>query len=220
MDAAPQRISVWDWPVRVSHWLFALLIPLAWWTAEEHMFEWHLRIGIAMLALLLFRLIWGLVGSSTARFANFIKGPGAVLRYVRGERQARAGHSPLGALSVAALLLAMLVQVGLGLFATDEDGISSGPLNHLIGFDAGETVTDLHETNFNILLALIALHIAAILYYLLFKRRNLVRPMVRGWDEPPEPVEGMQPAGAGRAVLALLAALAITWWIYLGAPLG
>jgi len=213
------RIAIWDWAVRICHWLFVLLIPLAWWTAEQHMFDWHLRIGILLLTLLLFRLIWGLIGSSTARFSGFLKGPGAVLSYVRGDWPKHVGHNPLGGWSVAALLLAMLLQVGLGLFATDEDGIASGPLNHLLSYEAGETVTELHELNFNLLLGLIVIHVGAILYYALVKKDDLVRPMVSGVRQFEEAIEPMRPASRLRLILAAAAASAITWWIATGAPL-
>ena len=213
------RVAIWDWPVRICHWLFVLLIPLAWWTAEEHMFDWHLRIGMLMLLLLVFRLIWGLIGSSTARFSNFLKGPGAVMSYLRGTWDKRVGHNPLGALSVVALLGAMLLQVGLGLFATDEDGLSSGPLNHHVGYEIGEKITDLHELNFNLLLAVIAVHVGAILFYTFVKRNRLVRPMVTGVGDAEAATEPMRRVRKWRAFLALFLAWAFAGWIFAGAPL-
>ncbi|MDT9600619.1 cytochrome b/b6 domain-containing protein [Sphingosinicella rhizophila] len=220
MASAPaNRIAIWDWPVRICHWLFVLLIPLAWWTAEEHMFDWHLRVGMLMLLLLVFRLIWGLIGSSTARFADFLKGPGSVLRYVRGGWPRRIGHNPLGGWSVAALLGVMMIQVGLGLFATDDDGLSYGPLNHFVSYETAEQITELHEANFNILLALIAVHIGAILFYALVKREGLVRPMLTGRGEAAASVEPMRRVGKWRALLALFLAWAFAGWIFAGAPL-
>jgi len=204
------RVRVWDLPTRTFHWSIALLIPALWWTAREEDIETHMMLGQVMLGLVLFRLLWGLMGSSTARFAGFVKGPGAVLAYLRG-MPAGVGHSPLGALSVMAMLLALAVQVGLGLFATDSDGINMGPLAHLVSPETSDTLTDRHETMFNLLLALIGLHLAAILFYLLAGRRNLVTPMVTGKDEGEA---GMTPAPAWRfavcAGLALALTLAIT----------
>jgi cytochrome b len=218
VEAQPAaRIALWDWPVRLCHWLFVLLIPLAWWTAEEHMFDWHLRIGILMLALLVFRIIWGFVGSSTARFANFLRGPAAASSYLRGQWPETLGHNPIGGWSAAALLTLMLVQVGLGLFATDEDGLASGPLNPWVSFEAGERIKDLHEANFNLLLAFIAVHVAAILFYAAVKRTNLVAPMITGWVAKPRS-ESMRAAPHRRAALAAVAALAFAYWIFLGAP--
>jgi cytochrome b len=213
------RVAIWDWPVRICHWLFVLLIPLAWWTAEEHMFDWHLLIGIALLLLLVFRLIWGLVGSSTARFATFLGGPRTAFAYVRGRSTKQIGHNPLGGWSVVALLAAMLVQVGLGLFATDDDGLESGPLNHLVDYDTAERITELHEATFNVLLALIGLHIAAILFYAIVKRDDLVRPMVTGRGKGPAGAEPMRPASLVRFAIAATLACAFTWWIFFGAPL-
>lgn len=211
-------VAIWDWPVRICHWLFVLLIPLAWWTAEEHMFEWHQRIGLALLTLLVFRLIWGLIGSSTARFTSFIHGPAAILRYVRGGAPNAIGHNPLGGLSVAALLLAMTVQVGLGLFATDDDGMESGPLNHLIGYEAAETVSELHELNFNIILGLVALHVGAILFYAVVKRSNLLAPMITGVGQAERDVEPMRPGAKHLLAAAIVVAFAFTWWVWQGAP--
>lgn len=217
MDSAGEAtgIRVWDLPTRIVHWLFALLIPLAWWTAEEHLFDWHRRIGYLLLGLLLFRLIWGLIGSSTARFASFVRGPAAIIRHLKGEKTG-VGHSPLGALSVVAMLAAMIAQVVLGLFAIDVDGLESGPLADRISFDAARTVADLHETNFYILLGLIALHIAAILYYALIRRDDLVRPMIGGMREAPAGTEAMRTVPRWRVAAAGLAALLAMWWVSTG----
>lgn len=217
--AAGERVAIWDWPVRICHWAFVVLIPLAWWTAEEHMFDWHFRIGISLLILLVFRLIWGLVGSSTARFSAFLAGPATVAAYVRGRWQKRIGHNPLGGWSVAALLLAMCIQVGLGLFATHDDGLDSGPLNHLVGYEAAETLTELHEANFNVILALIALHLGAILFYALVRRDGLIRPMITGKGEAAAGAEPMRPGSAARLAVAVAFAIGIGWWINAGAPI-
>lgn len=219
--ASGRRVKVWDWPTRITHWLFVVLIPLAWWTAEEHVFDWHRRIGYILLALLLFRLLWGFIGSSTARFANFVRSPLATWRYVRGSDGAgkRIGHNPLGAWSVLALLGLMLTQIALGLFAVDVDGLESGPLSDLVSFDAGRTAAELHEIVFNLLLAFVALHVSAILFYAFVRRTNLVGPMVTGAMRTDEEVGELAPAGWPSLALALVAAFAATWWISAGAPL-
>lgn len=205
------RIAVWDRPVRIVHWLFAILIAASWWTAEEEMMEWHYRSGIALLGLVVFRIVWGLVGSSTARFSSFVRGPGGILAYLRGRIASPIGHNPLGALSVLALLGAMSVQIGLGLFAADEDGLESGPLAHLIDGELAEEIAGWHEWTFDILLAAIALHVAAIAFYLLVKRRDLVTPMFTGVVEAPAGAEAMRGAGAVRFVLAAAIAFAAMW---------
>ena len=212
----PQKIAIWDLPTRLFHWTLAALIAFSWWTAEEHHDDLHLYSGFAILSLLLFRILWGLVGSSTARFVNFVRGPRAVSGYLRGS-WAGIGHNPLGALSVIALIGLVALQVGLGLFASDEDGLMQGPLAHLVSSDTSEAAVDLHEDLFNVLLMFIALHVAAVLFYLL-RGKNLVSPMFSGRGKAEPGVEPMRPGKGWLAILCLFAAIAITRWIIAGAP--
>ncbi|HYJ52569.1 MAG TPA: cytochrome b/b6 domain-containing protein [Allosphingosinicella sp.] len=204
-----ERVRVWDLPTRLFHWSLVLLVPALWATHEWHRLDLHILLGETMLGLILFRLIWGLIGSSTARFSGFVRGPGAVLRYLRAPRTA-FGHNPIGALSVVAMLLVLAIQVGLGLFASDEDALDVGPLSHNISYDSARTLAERHETFFYILLGLIALHVAAILYYRFAKREDLVTPMVTGRREPTLPGEAMAPAPAWRFWVAAALAIAIT----------
>jgi len=208
-----RRISVWDLPTRAFHWLIVLLMPALWWTGEEHLYDWHLLLGEIALGLLLFRLIWGVIGSSTARFSSFVKGPGAILAYLRGQRPAGVGHNPLGALSVLALLVLVAVVIGLGLFATDEDGLAPGPLSRFVSFDSARILAERHEQLFWILVGFIGLHVAAILFYLLVRRDNLVSPMVSGSRAGAEGEAGMAPAPAWRFLVAAAAAAFLTWVI-------
>jgi len=207
-------MRIWDLPTRAFHWTIVLLMPALWWTAEEHELEWHYLLGEITLGLILFRLIWGLIGSSTARFASFVKGPGAILAYLRGRHAEGVGHNPLGALSVLALLLLIATVVGLGLFASDEDGLHPGPLAHLVTFDSARILAERHEQMFNILLGFIGLHVAAILFYLIVRRDNLVGPMVTGAREARGGEAPMSAAPAWRfliaAGLAAASTLAIT----------
>jgi cytochrome b len=210
---------VWDLPTRLFHWLLVLFVALSWWTAEEGPIELHIWSGIAILALLIFRLLWGLFGSSTARFSSFVRGPGAVLPYVRDVRGWRQiGHNPLGALSALALLGLIAVQVGLGLFNTDRDGLSGGPLSHFIGFETSKLVHDLHEDLFDVILIFIGLHVAAIVIYRLVFGKKLVGPMVTGRAELEPGIDPMRPARWWVALLCALAALAVTRWVIAGAP--
>src|SRR5688572_8103704 len=164
---------VWDLPIRLFHWLLAALIGFSWWSVKNGQPDWHIWSGFAILTLLVFRLLWGLFGSSTARFANFVRGPAVVRDYLRDNSTWRfAGHSPLGALSVVALLAAVAVQVGLGLVSVDEDGLNEGPLAQLVSLETSEAARDLHESFFNILLALIVVHVAAIVFYRLLVGRK------------------------------------------------
>ena len=175
-----RRIRIWDAPTRLFHWALVGLIAAAWWTAEEGLLEWHQRIGLTILILILFRLIWGVIGSSTARFSGFVRGPRAIGAYLRGKAPQAIGHNPLGALSVLALLLTVAAVTALGLFTEDEDGIAPGPLAYRVSADVSEQAHDWHEQGFDLLLVLVALHVAAIAYYWLFKRDNLVGPMISG----------------------------------------
>ena len=214
--ATASAARVWDGPTRVFHWLLVLLVAISWRTGETGALEWHLWSGYAILALLLFRLGWGVVGSDTARFASFVRGPRAILRYLRASEPGPPGHNPLGALSVVAMLLLLLAQVGLGLFAVDEDGLESGPLSYLVSYEASERAADLHELAFNVLLAMIALHLLAILFYAAVRRRDLVRPMITGRAPVIAAAEPLRFSSWLRAALVLLAAGGVTWWIASG----
>jgi len=205
------KVRIWDWPTRLFHWLLVALIGFSWWSAKAEEFDLHIWSGLAVMSLLLFRLLWGVVGSSTARFANFVRGPkaiGAYLKDIRGWRP--VGHTPLAALSVVAMLGALAVQVGLGLFAIDHDGLYEGPLAHLVSLDVSEEVADLHEDWFNAILVLIGLHIAAILFYRLILGKRLIGPMVTGKGSAEDGVEPMRPGRWWVAVLCLAVAIGIT----------
>jgi cytochrome b len=210
---------VWDLPTRLFHWTLVVLVGLSWWSAENDQQDLHLYLGYGVLSLLLFRIGWGLAGSSTARFSSFVRGPGAVVRYVRDRfHWPLAGHAPLGALSVLALLAMLFVIVGTGLFAADEDGLFSGPLAYLVSVGVSDTMTGLHEELFDVLLVLIGLHVAAILLYRLALGRNLLGPMITGKAELAPGVEPMRPGKWWVALICLVAAIAITRWIIGGAP--
>lgn len=202
-------VRVWDLPVRLFHWAIVLLIPALWWTAENDRLDLHILLGEVMLGLILFRLLWGVLGSSTARFASFVKGPVAVLRYLRGGGRA-FGHNPAGGWSVVAMLLVLVTQIGLGLFAIEEDALYEGPLSHLVSYETARVLADRHEMMFNVLLALIALHVLAVLYYLLVKRDNLVTPMVTGRGAAGASGEALVPAPLWRFLLAVGLATALT----------
>lgn len=216
---ARARARVWDLPTRLFHWTLVALIAFSWWTAEEKQLELHMYSGLAILTLLLFRLLWGVFGSSTARFAGFVRGPATVFRYLgRMKSWKPIGHTPLGALSVLALLGILFFQVGTGLFQTDDDGLVEGPLAPLVSYDFAEGAHDLHEDSFNVLLVLIGLHVAAILFYRVVLGKRLVGPMISGRTQLDEGVEPMRPGRGWVAVLCLVAALAATRWIIAGAP--
>ena len=213
-------VKIWDLPTRLFHWLLVALIAFSWWSAEEEHFDWHIWSGLAIMSLLIFRILWGLVGSSTARFANFVRGPRQVFAYLRDMKGWRPiGHTPLGALSVIALLGTLAVQVGLGLFSIDKDGLYEGPLAYLVSLDQSEEIADLHEDWFNIILVLIGLHVAAILIYRLVLGKKLIGPMLTGRGAIEAGVEPMQPGRWWAALLCLVTGIAVTRWIIAGAPI-
>jgi cytochrome b len=165
---------------------------------------------------LLFRLLWGFVGGSTARFASFVRGPASVVAHLSG-RWNGIGHTPLGALSVMALFLAVAVQVGLGLLAQDDDGIYAGPLSALVSSDTSDQARDIHELWFYVLLGLILLHVAAILFYQL-RGKRLTKPMITGRAELAPGTASMRAAKWWLAWVCFAIALGIARWVVAGAP--
>ena len=218
--AAPSlRTRLWDAPTRLVHWALVALIGFSWWSAEAHHMDWHRLSGYAVLGLLAFRLIWGFVGSGTSRFASFVRGPRATLAYARTlasrVHTAAPGHNPLGAWSVLAILAALAAQVGTGLFAVDVDGLESGPLSDRVSFEVGRQAAEWHELSFTALQALVVLHLAAIAFYAVYKRADLVRPMVTGRRRfETDPRLAFAPAWRAALVAALAAALA--WFVAKG----
>lgn len=205
-------VRIWDLPTRLFHWSLATLVVFSVATAKigGNWMDWHLRSGYAILALIVFRLLWGFAGARYALFAQFVRGPRAVLAYLRAARGAgerHAGHNPLGAWSVLALLAALLVQASTGLFATDEIA-TEGPLAKLVSGATASLMTRIHSLNEKLLYALVALHVAAIAFYLFVKRENLVAPMVTGDKRgiAAEPARDDALMRARAALLALLAA--------------
>jgi cytochrome b len=174
-------VVVWDLPIRVVHWLIVVAVGVSWWSAEERLMNVHRYCGYALLGVLVFRIYWGLAGSPTARFAHFVRGPSSVAAYLRNPPvAAEPGHNPLGGWSVMAMLVLLLTQVGLGLFVTDIDGLESGPLSYLVSFEFSRELAGWHGIVFNIILGCITLHIAALLFYLLVRRTNLITAMFTG----------------------------------------
>jgi len=215
-SGSAMKQPVWDLPIRLFHWLLAALIAFSWWSVHNDHTDWHIWSGIAILTLLIFRLLWGFVGSSTARWTSFVRGPRTLIDYLRG-RWTGTGHTPLGALSVIALLAAVSIQVGLGLFAEDEDGIYMGPLSRLVSSDTSDKVRDIHELWFNVVLGLIVLHVAAILFYRL-RGKKLTKAMITGRAELSPGTQPMRPGKWWVAVLCLAIAFGVSRWIVAGAP--
>lgn len=220
MHPTPSHQKVWDVPTRLVHWSLVILIALSWWSVENKRMDIHYWSGLCVVGLIVFRLYWGFAGPETARFTRFIKGPQAVFGYMgklfRPDYRASFGHNPLGALSVIALLLAVGTQVGLGLFASDTSYVSSGPLSNLVDYETSEEITELHEDFFNVLLAVIGLHLAAIVFYLAGKRINLIGPMITGRRKAVNvegPPAGIAPISLLRLVIGIGLAVGVVWFI-------
>jgi len=208
---SPAPVRVWDVPTRLVHWLIVLCVAASWWTGEQGHLEWHRWSGYTLLALVIFRIYWGFFGSSTARFRQFVRGPRVIVDYLRGAWSVTPGHNPLGALSVLALLVVLLLQIVLGLFAVDLDGIESGPLSLYVSFETGRTAAEWHEWLFNLLMSLIVLHIVAIAWYRFAKKEKLTAAMVHGRRAYPADLPPVQRASALHFVIGLLLATALSW---------
>ncbi len=212
------KVRVWDLPTRLFHWLLAATTVALVATAKVggNAMQWHLWLGHVMLALLLFRLVWGLVGGRWARFSSFLHSPAQLWRYLRGRSdEPVVGHSPLGALSVFALLGALLAQVASGLLSDDEIAFA-GPLARFVSGDTVGLATWFHsDVGQYLLIALVALHLLAIAFYVLVRRRALVRPMLHGDKLVSQPTAASRDDAATRAGAAVLAALssALAWWV-------
>jgi cytochrome b len=180
---AMRKVRVWDLPLRLFHWLLVACLVGSFVTIKVGggWTDWHFRFGYAALTLILFRILWGFAGPRYARFSSFIFSPSAVIAYLRGAAHAprTLGHTPLGSLSVFALLAAVALQAGAGLFTAD-DIMYEGPLARLVSGAAVERATWLHHLNEVVILALVGVHLAAILFYRIVRRKSLVKPMVTG----------------------------------------
>ncbi|HWK49430.1 MAG TPA: cytochrome b/b6 domain-containing protein [Steroidobacter sp.] len=214
-------VRVWDLPVRIFHWSLVVAIVAAYVTSQlgGEWMRWHGRIGSFVLALLVFRLIWGFIGTPHARFAGFVPTPNRLIAYFKGQWRG-VGHSPLGALSVIALLTLVAAQVVTGLFSNDDIAFS-GPWAHWIAKGTSERLTGWHEQIFNALAGFILLHVLAIAFYLVARRSNLVAAMITGnkvlSGGAPEAAAAMQRPG-WRLIAAVMVAVSVPWLIFREIP--
>lgn len=183
-----------------------------WWTADQGYMSWHKWIGVTLLALIAYRLVWGLIGPRSARLLSMIASPTKIYRYARTlldkPYTPSLGHNPLGGLAVLALLGTITFQLVTGLFSVDVDGLASGWFGHLVSFETGRWFSDLHGVSFNVLLALIALHITAIILYTLMVDVDLIGPMITGDQTRPSVPEGYKPAQVSLSRFAIAIACA------------
>jgi len=187
-----ETVRVWDPLIRLFHWALALCVIVAWILGKygPDVMTLHFYFGYAVLGLLAFRLLWGLVGPANVRFASFVYGPVTVLGYLRQmfRRQPtyRLGHNPIGGFFALVLLTVLLVHAVAGLFVDPEDYINVGPLAHLVSDSLNRKALYWHNTLSWYVLGLAALHVAAIAFYALWKREDLVRPMITGRKQVPK----------------------------------
>jgi cytochrome b len=225
MSEKMHRVRVWDLPTRIFHWALAVAVVASVVTAKigGNAMDWHFRLGYLILTLLVFRVLWGLIGGYWSRFVSFLYSPATLRRYLRGrvapDEHLDVGHSPLGALSVFGLLVVLAAQVGTGLFADDEIA-SSGPLVRFVSSATSSLLTGWHK-NFGqwLIIALVLLHIGAILYYRIVKGRDLLRPMLTGdkmlASTAPRSADGAGSRGTALLLITVCAAV-VGWLVSLG----
>jgi cytochrome b len=215
-------IRVWDLPIRLFHWLLVVLITGSFVSINlgDEFIQWHAYFGYSILTLLIFRIIWGFVGSTHARFSSFIPSKNTIVDYLQGLSPRVLGHNPMGAVSVFALLLCLSIQVVTGLFVDDEVSFQ-GPLEKYVTSSVSSFLSEIHQANQVVILVLIAIHIAAIIFYKKFKGEDLIKPMISGNKEidPSEEAKYL-PADLGRVskdgalqrgfALLLLSVIAVT----------
>ena len=212
------KIKVWDGGIRLFHWTLVILFALSCYSAFQDKFgiyaDIHIYSGVAILALVTWRILWGFIGSETARFSHFVRGPRATLDYLRGAlRKApyeRFGHNPLGGVSVVLMLVLLMAQTVLGLYSTDAM-LFSGPLAHSIDGGLSEDLTEVHEVIGFTLMGLVGVHILAIVAYRVVRGANLVGPMITGSRQAHENVAAPRIASP-LVALGLFAVVAAAVW--------
>lgn len=212
------KVQVWDWPLRLFHWLLVLAVVGSYVTGKlgGSLTDWHGRLGGLVLGLLIFRLIWGFIGSTHARFASFFPTYPRLIAYLKGNWQG-VGHNPIGALAVIALLAILLFMVVTGLFANDDIAFE-GPLYSLIDKEFSDKLSGLHLKAVNALLVLVGLHVAAIIFYQRVKKADLVLPMLTGKKQLPKTLAPapIKPVGVMRFAITLLISVSIVWGVWGG----
>ena len=221
-----RKPRIWGLPIRVFHILLILLISFSFYTAETmhvftfgpqsgpSQFDLHRWSGYTILALVLARIIWGLMGSTTARFSHFLKGPGAIIAYTRkllgGPYTPSVGHNPIGGWSVVLILSLLLAQTITGLLASEDTFGLEGPLDHLVSTSTSYWLAGIHELIFKALFVVVAIHIAAALFYLVAKKDNLILPMITG-RKPIDGAEGLTFRPAWVALVIVAVASGLVW---------
>jgi len=219
-----KRAKVWDVPTRLFHWSIVCLVVTSWLTADQGYMKAHFWSGIILFILLLFRIVWGFVGSTTARFGDFLRRPSEIVAYLKSlygpEKLRHAGHNPAGGLMVITLLILLLLQVATGLYSNDGVGFY-GPLAMQISSSSSDQLTQLHQWLFKATLFLVWMHLVAVFFYLCVRGDNLIEPMFSGYkslkDMPPNNPVKLRSSALALAVLATVSCLVILFLQTVGA---
>ncbi len=217
-----KQVLVWDLPLRIFHWSFAASIIGCWVTHElgSDYIDWHMQLGYVAMGLLLFRVLWGFIGTKHARFASFFPTPGKIRHYLANSDEKHVGHNPLGSLMVFTMLLLVLVQVSSGLFVDDEI-FTTGPYFNALGGEVDSLMNTLHHNAFDFIAVAIVLHVIAVIFYQRVKKHNLVKPMITGKKNSNDMKEVDAIAGSRlllAIVLGLLCAGFVYWLVVINAP--
>ncbi|MEM8798903.1 MAG: cytochrome b/b6 domain-containing protein [Pseudomonadota bacterium] len=214
-------MKLWDLPTRAFHILIALLVVTSWFTAENGFMELHLISGLSVISLVVFRVIWGLVGSSTSRFAGFIRSPAAAIDYAKALFRKTpphyAGHNPLGGWAIMLMLFLLIGQASLGLFSRD-DVLFEGPLSYLVSNDLSLEITEFHELLFNLLTGVIVVHVGAALYYRFILKEPLIDAMVTGKNHKLDPAAHPHPSFRSPIIALVIAGASFgtVFWLWGG----
>ena len=208
-----QKVRIWDVPTRLFHWVLVVLVFLCWLTQAKGWMELHYLSGEAILALVLFRIVWGFAGSEPSRFLFFLKSPLAALHHLKDLRKrepdTELGHNAAGGWMALGLLGLLLVQVGTGLFSNDDASFVEGPWRHLVSKGVSDQLSKLHEVGFDLIEVAVVLHVAAIMVYLVLKGHNLVWPMIVGSKNIEGPIMAPSMVSPLRAVAILIVTAAM-----------
>jgi len=209
-------VRVWDAPVRLFHWGIVALFGLSWLSESRGWMQVHFASGYALLAALLFRIAWGFAGSESARFARFLRHPVAGLRQLsrlhHREPDTEVTHNAAGGWMVLLILLLLAIQIATGLSANDDISVE-GPLAKYVGKETSDWLTHVHWVNFQIIEAVVLLHLLMLAAYAIVKRHDLVRPMITGTKHLPPAIRAPRMVGARRALALLALAGAIVVYI-------
>ncbi len=218
-SSSDSKQKLWDAPVRLFHWLIVILFGVSWYTGDQGLMDWHQWSGIAILTLVITRILWGFFGSTTARFNNFLKGPGRIIRYIKdiatGQHKVSPGHTPPGGWMVLVLILGLLTLPILGLFAND-DIFFEGPLFYLVDKDMSDLLTSYHKLGFDIVMILVIVHIVAVVLYRLVLKDDLITPMITGKRTLPTDLSaGLRFTSPLWAIVALAVTAAAVYYVVL-----